>query len=461
MQFPNFFGIGGAKKHRKNGDALVESYDYGNQNPTLESILGNDKAITQKEVMSIPAIQASLELITSSIGQMPIKLYKVNKQGENEEVDDYRLHLLNDQPNETLDGYNFKKKIARDVLLYGTSKSYLEHESQSSNQISAIYPMDTKDLVINVYTANGFKKYGIDQLYNQSGSYTFYDDLLLSVLSNTDNGISGHGIIENNADTLRLAMAQNQYEQNLLKNGAMPTSVLETDQKMNQKQINQMRDGWQKLYEGAKNVGKTVILENGLHYKAASLNPDNLELTQSKSAIISDIARMFNIPESMINSSANKYDSNEQNNIYFLQYCLSPILVSIEAALNKTLLLEDEKDKYEFHFDPSILLKATAEDNVTITLNKFNAGVITNFDAKRILGSPINNDEKEYYKLTTGEVMFDYKDNKIINPNTGTIVDLNKQAESNPMSPGITPDKNNQESRGDTNGNDGITNTSD
>ena len=45
----------------------------------------------------------------------------------------------------------------------------------------------------------------------------------------------------------------------------------------------------------------------------------------------------------MINSDANKYASNEQNNIYFLQHCLAPIITALKASFNKSLLLEDEK----------------------------------------------------------------------------------------------------------------------
>ena len=59
----------------------------------------------------------------------------------------------------------------------------------------------------------------------------------------------------------------------------------------------------------------------------------------------SEIARLFNVPESMINSNLNKYNSNAAENLHFLQYTLSPIISAFESALDKSLLLESEKKK--------------------------------------------------------------------------------------------------------------------
>lgn len=443
----NLFGMVANKpKKNSNGDALIQTQSFNGQSASLESFLGAEQSLKEKDVLAIPAFQAALELTTSSVAQLPIKLYKRADQNEFDEIrDDYRLKILNKETNSVMNGFNFKKKMARDVLLYGSSKSYLEYESKTSNIIDSIYPLDMKDMRIDVYTTNGFKKYGIDVLANQSGTQTFYDDMLLSVLRDSDDGIIGRGILEENESTLRLAISQNSYESNLMRNGAMPTSVLETESKLNDTQINRMRQSWSSLYEGAKNAGKTVILESGLKYKPASLNPDTLQLTDGKKSIISDIARMFNLPESMINSYANKYDSTEQNNLWFLQYTLSPIIVSIETALNTTLLLEEEKELgYEFRFDPSSLLRITTSEQVETTIKKFNAGIITNYEAKRSLGSTVTNNEEEFYKLTTGVVMYKTSNRTIINPNTGiTLTDdgvvvtdvLNKSTNDKPTTP--------------------------
>lgn len=414
----------GFKRKKKPLDA-IETYNFNGQTTTLDGLFFKNGALTEEEILEIPAVQTSLDLITSSIAQLPIKLYRRNKLGDYEEVnDDYRTELLNNEANENITGYDFKKKIAKDVLLYGTSKTVVERENKTSNVISGLYPLDTKDLMIEVFIQDGYKRYGKVHLMSKGGNYTFNDEDLMSVLKSTDNGITGVGIIEQNAKLLKLALAQNEFQTKLLQNGAMPTSVIETDNKLDNTQINRFASAWKQLYSGASNAGKTIILEQGLHFKQASIDPDKLQLTDSTKAVISDIARMFNIPESMINSSANKYNSNEQNNLYFLQYTLSSIMVAIESSITKDLLLESEKqDDLEFRFDPSALLRTTIKEQTDVAVAKFKNGIITNLAAKRAVGEIVTPDEQEYKLGTTGQFLLSDKNHTIINPNTGSVMD--------------------------------------
>ena len=412
------------KRKRKTTDAL-ETISFNGQATTLQGLWTKDSSMTEEQILEIPAVQTSLDLITSSIAQLPIKLYKRNNMGDFEEVnDDYRTELLNNEANENITGYDLKKKIAKDVLLYGTSKTVVERESETSNIIHGLYPLDTKDLMIEVFIQNGYKRYGTVHLMAKDGTHDFPNEELLSILKATDNGITGTGIIEQNAKLLNLALAQNEYQTKLIENGAMPTSVIEADGKLDNTQIARLGAAWKSLYSGASNVGKTIILEQGLHYKQASIDPDKLQLTESTKAVVSDIARMFNIPESMINSSANKYNSNEQNNLYFLQYTLSPIMVAIESSLTKDLLLESEKDgDLEFRFDPSALLRATVKEQTDNAVSKFKNGIITNLAAKRAVGEMVQPDEQEYKLVTTGQTLLSDKNHTIINPNTGSVMD--------------------------------------
>ena len=126
----------------------------------------------------------------------------------------------------------------------------------------------------------------------------------------------------------------------------------------------------------------------------------------------------------MINSSANKYNSNEQNNLYFLQYTLSPIMVAIESSLNKSLLLETEKEgDVEFRFDPSALLKATTKEQTDSVNSRVKSGLLSNLQAMRALGIPVEDGAQEFYQFTTGQVLFDPEKHTILNPNTGMTLD--------------------------------------
>lgn len=413
------------KRKQNNEPTVTESYSFNGQSATLTGWGIEQKNITEEQILEIPAVQSSLELITSSIAQLPIKLYKRNSVGDYEEiVDDYRTELLNREANENITGYDFKKKIAKDILLYGTSKTKIEHKTARSNQITGLYPLDTKDLMIEVYLMEGYKRFAKVNLMSKVGTYTFDNDDLLSILKMTDNGITGTGILQQNAKLLALALAQDNYQTQILNNGAMPISVLESDAHLGNDQLTRLAESFKALYSGTVNAGKTILLEAGLKFKQASIDPDKLQITEGKKVVVSDIARIFNLPESMINSSANKYNSNEQNNLYFLQYTLSPIMVAIESSLNKSLLLETEKEgDVEFRFDPSALLKATTKEQTDSVNSRVKSGLLSNVQAMRALGIPVEDGAQEFYQFTTGQVLFDPEKHTILNPNTGMTLD--------------------------------------
>ena len=120
----------------------------------------------------------------------------------------------------------------------------------------------------------------------------------------------------------------------------------------------------------------------------------------------------------MINSNANKYGSNEQNNLNFLQYCVSPIISAIEDAVNKMLLLESEKaDGFEFKLDPSKLLQSTRKERAEAIGAEFDAGLISFWEARSELDRPKTVTD-DYLKLSLGAVLYKYENDEMVIPNT-------------------------------------------
>lgn len=395
---------------------LVNTSNYS---PELDAT-GQDIEIDENTVMGIPAFKSAMDLIVGTVGSLPIELFQPDTGSVPKKIaDDYRLQLLNNEANAQMSSYNLKRKIVKDLLLYGQSLTYIERSSNDDpNQVTSLYPLNTKDITINVYTANGYSYYPEVVYTTNAGIFNYDNENLINILGDSDDGIIGQGVIEKNADTLRLAINQRNFEKNLLGNGAIPASTLTSDKKVTNEVMSRLKSQFSSLYSGPKNVGKTVILENGMVYKQLSTNPDNLQLSDSKTAMLGEIARMFNIPETLINASANKYNSNEQNNIQFFQYCLRPILTSVESALDQSLLLESEKaEGYAFKFNTDSVFQNTLQDKVTAIGTLFNQGLMSYEEARHQFKLP-NLVSEDFIKLTLGAVIFYPKTGQMIVPNT-------------------------------------------
>lgn len=410
-------GIFNRKKNGPVEERNQQEYSYGSF--SITSFFGDGAKITEDQAMKIPAVATSVELIASSVAQLPIYLYKENEKGEVTPIPDRRTFLLNDEPNELINGYNFKKQIVKDYLFHGASYTKVE---RVRNDVISLYNLPIEEISITKYRQNGYKFTAVVNLLYGNKKEQYQPEDLIIVLKDSKDGITSEGILKQNSDILRLALDEQDYTTGILKNGALPIGILKASSRLTEKAINRLRASWENLYGGSKKAGKTIILEEGLDYSPISMKPNELDLTNVRKNTVAEIARIFNVPESMINSSANKYASNEQNNIHFLQYCISPIITSIEAALNKSLLLESEKqDGYYFRFDVSELLRTTEKEKIEATVTAMEKGLLSISEARRRIDMPaLDND---YFTWNLGAIFFDPKTGLMTIPNMGTTID--------------------------------------
>ncbi|HLO11606.1 MAG TPA: phage portal protein [Pseudoneobacillus sp.] len=410
----------------------MTSYNNTNLSGTIFSMFTTNSEITEEDAMKIPAVVACIELISGSIAQLPVYLYKQNAEGEVERVgDDKRLFLLNNEPNDLLNGYNLKRKIVKDYLFYGVS--YVKKE-MARNDVVQLNPFIMDNVHVKRYLIDGYKWDADIQLTwvganRKTMEKNFKPRDLIVVVKDSEDGVTGTGVLQSGTETLRLALNEVEYSSSILKNGALPIGVIETVNKLSETAIKRLRTGWETLYGGAKNSGKTVILEEGLQYKPISIKPNDLQLVDSKRITISDIARLFNVPESMLNADANKYASNEQNNLHFLQYTLAPVLNAIESALDKSLLLESEKqDGYYFRFDTSEILRTTEKEKIENAATGLQKGLYSLNETRAKLD--LHKLKDDYFIWSLGNVLYNPETNEIIVPNMQGTGDLDNPAAS-------------------------------
>jgi HK97 family phage portal protein len=410
-----FDWLGGSKTEERN----MVNYSSNHASGAIFSTFSTSTPVTEEQAMKIPSVVACVELITGSIGQLPIYLYKENDKGEVEKIhSDRRVFLLNNEANDLLNGYNFKKRLTKDYLFYGVSYTKME---KARNTVLELNPFDMRNVQVTKYLKDGYKHDADIKLmtYGADGSgkeRVFKPHELIMILKDSEDGITSRGILEAGAEILQLALDESKYTSNILKNGALPIGVLQAASRLSEKAVERLRAGWESLYSGAKNSGKTVILEEGLEYKPISLKPNDLQLVDGRKITIAEIARLFNVPESMLNADANKYASNEQNNLHFLQYTLSPVITAIEAAMDKALLLENEKEEgYYFRFDTSEILRTTEKERVEAASEGLKGGIFSlnetraKFDAPKL--------EDDYFMWSLGNVLFNPKTKEMFVPN--------------------------------------------
>jgi HK97 family phage portal protein len=397
--------------NKKNAVEERSFYTSNGQNLAIISLLGGSN-ITEDQAMTIPTVVSCLNLIEGTISQLPINLYQEDGQ-DVVRVPDNRTRLLNGEANYLTDSQSFKRQIVKDYLFYGKSIIYVERKG---NSIISLHALKAKDVQFKQYTSNGITLSKVEVIYTGLGANAQLEYENLIIVDSGNEGILKHGV-----DILELALEQNTYSKNLLKNGALPIGIIQTANKISETAMKRLKAGWELLYTGGKNAGKTVILEEGLEYKPISLNPEQMQIVNSKKMTTSDICKLFGVDESLINAEFNKYSANSQQNLAYLQYTLAPIITAIESALDKSLLLESEKNNgYYFRFDTSEILRSTEKERVETVGLAVEKGLYSVNEGRAILDK--NRITKDYFMWSLGHVLYNAENNEMIIPNMmGTI----------------------------------------
>lgn len=389
---------------------------------SITSILNGSSGMTIEQVEKIPAVQACSSLITNTIASLPVYLYREDEKGNITRVrGDYREFLLNNEPNLTVNAFNMKKQLAKDFIFLGGSYLKVDWEN---NQIQELWNLKS-DKVQTIKYQDGYKTSSrIKYLHNCD--LEFDADEVVQVLNDSYDGATTKGLLHTGIDTFTVALNEIDYTKNVYSRGALPMGVLKSASRLSNEALSRLKTAWQNLYSGVKNSGNTVILEEGLTYEPISLDPDKLKLSESKKHTTAEICRLFNVPQSLIDSSANKYGSLEQNNIDFIQKTLTPILSNIETAFNKALLLESEKkDGYFFVFDTSEIGRGTEKEQYEALKVGLDAGIVSVNEARAKMNlKPVPDD---ILKWSLGSVLYylneDDKNARMFIPNMATSVD--------------------------------------
>ena len=90
------------------------------------------------------------------------------------------------------------------------------------------------------------------------------------------------------------------YEYNLLKNNAIPTSALSTEQSLTTDQVKKIKDEWNAQYRGPRNAGKLAILQGGLSVEKYQLTPKEMGYLKGRKINREEIAAVFRVPMSLL-----------------------------------------------------------------------------------------------------------------------------------------------------------------
>lgn len=360
----------------------------------LRALLSGE-TITREKAMTIPAICGAVDLITSSIASMPVKLYKY-RDGKVEEVErDTRVKMLNGDTGDKLDGFQMKKAMVEDYLMGKGGYCYIR---KFRNEVTGLFYVQEKDIQILKSSEPIFKSY---QIYVNNKQYKDYD--FIKLLRNTKDGASGTGLTVEIAKELETAYQTLLYQLGMVKSGGSKKGFIKSQRRLGADEISALKSAWNNLY--STNTENAVVLNNGLEFQEASSSSVEMQMNESKRTLTEELNGLFHI--------SSDFDMTFKLAIY-------PIVKAFETALNRDLLLEKEKKNHFFEFDVKELIKANIKDRYEAYQMAKSIGFMTVNEIRR--AENMNYIEgMDVINVGLGAVLYDISTHQYYTPNTDTL----------------------------------------
>lgn len=356
--------------------------------------------ITRQKAMTLPAVSAAVDFITSTVACMPVRLYKRTKGVVEEVENDPRVRMLNGDTGDTLDGYQLKKAMVEDYLLGKGGYCYIQ---RSRNDVTGLYYVATDNVSININADPIHKDYDI---LVGAGIYKPFE--FVKLLRNTKDGASGIGLTVEVSKALETAYQTLVYQLSLVKAGGSKRGFLKVNRKLGQEEIDTLKNAWARLY--ANSEENVVVLNNGVDFQEASSTSTEMQLNENKQTLAGEINGIFHIKGS--------FEETYKCAIY-------PIICAFETALNRDLLLESEKKKYYFAFDSREIIKASLKERYEVYQLAKQCGLMTINEMRK--AENMNTIEgMDILNLGLDSVLYNTQTGVIYTPNT----DSTKTAQS-------------------------------
>ena len=267
--------------------------------------------------------------------------------------------ILHDAPNPEMTSFVFRETLMVHLLLWGNA--YAQILRDRAGRVAGLYPLLPNRMSVNRDEA-GRLYYTYQRVteenpnFRRGGEVTLSSADVLHIPGLGFDGLIGYSPIAMARNAVGMTLACEEYGASFFANGARPGGVLQHPGVL--KDPAKLRESWQAVYGGSANTGKVAVLEEGMTYQQIGIPPEEAQFLETRKFQVDEIARLYRIPPHMVGDLDKSSFSNiEQQSLEFVKYTLNPWVVRWEQALQKSLLLPEERKRYFIRFNVDGLLR--------------------------------------------------------------------------------------------------------
>lgn len=317
----------------------------------------------ERNAMKLSAVNACVEVLSNSIGKLPI--FIIDRK-THRRIDDHPLiRLLTIRPNPVQNPIVAMRMIEANRLCGGNGYAWIQRDPVSMRPVG-IFPVQHGGVNVRLDSKTGEPFYTFNHPFTGKAMTNIPRADMIHVMGHTYNGWKGVSVLTRAAEVIGTSRAAQEYSLSYYANGGQPAGVLQTDTDLGGTVTIQNPDGtttliskkdvirkeWRRLYGGPQNAGNIAVLDSGLKYSPISISNRDAQFVEQNELSVQDIARFFGVPLYKLQAGKQSYSSNEQNAVEYVVGTLHPIVEQYEQELTYQLLMQSEiDDGLEIHLN--------------------------------------------------------------------------------------------------------------
>ena len=317
------------------------------------------QTVSPERATGIAAVHACVQLIAETIATLPLNVYRRTDEGRT--VD--RMHplhrVLHEQSNKVQTAVEFREQLLASVLL--TGNGFARKVIDGRGAVIELVPLHP-DRVRVEQLPNGCIRY--QHTTQAGGSETLLQDEVLHLRYRSRDGITGLSPIGIARETIATALAQQETEGALYRNGVRPSGVLKMPGSLhNTEAYARLRDSFESAFAGTTNAARVLILEEGLDWQPISMSFADAQFVETRKLTLEDIARVFRVPPPAIGIlDRATYSNITEQGRWLVMHTLRPWAVRIEQVMSNSLLTVDGRRAHFIEHNFEGLLRGNQKD---------------------------------------------------------------------------------------------------
>jgi len=336
---------------------------------------------------NLSLVASAVGVIASAMSSLPTYVYRRTDSGR--EIDEAHplTQLIEEGPNRHQSWADWVEWTMAQILLRGNGLSEIVRDG--AGRVTAIEPLPW-DGVSVLRLGSGRLAYDAVRISDLWGSIAspqrFLEGEVVHVRDRSDDGLIGRSRLSRSPAVFASALTVQETASDALANLSSPSGGLTAPGVIDDETAARLKDSWESKF-GGRNLGRFVVMGDGLKFERFMLNPEDAELLDSRRFSAEEIARLFNLPPPLVGIWDNStFTNSETAGRWFGMFCLAPWCRKIEAEIKRSVFTEDERTTHSIELDMSALLRGDYAARWAAYKIAVDADILTRNEVREIEG---------------------------------------------------------------------------